>query len=116
AIAHAAPLPAASAALTDARALLTDGDYKKAQQDFATIAANYPGTTEAAEALLRQGEAALDDDQFGPAVDSLRRFVAANPTHPLFGTGLLLLGRALEGQTNGGAAASIYNQYAASVD
>src|SRR5207237_1071386 len=114
--AFAASLPAASASLADARASLIDGDYRKAQADFASIVNAYPGTPEAAEALLRQGEAALDDDNFTAAEDALRRFLSANGSHPLAPTAQLLLARTLEGANNGGAAAYAYAQYMASVD
>jgi TolA-binding protein len=97
--------------LQQAQTRLLDGNYKRAMEDFASLESLYPGTEEGTEALYRYGEAALADDQFGTAAEALRRFLSTAPDHPRRPVALLMLGRALEGQGDGGGAAGAYRQY-----
>ena len=114
-IARAAPLPAASTALENARVRLLDGEYPKAIQEFGAVQATYPGTPEAAEALFFQANAYLEDDQYARAEDALRRFLASNPDHQRRPVAWLMLGRAQELRGSGGGAVDAYKQYEASV-
>ena len=115
-VARAASLPAPSPVLEGARSLVLNGDYPKAIRELGAIQVNYPGTPEAADALYFQAEALLADDQHNAAEDHLRRFLAANPDHPRRAVAALMLGRAMELQNNGGAAAQAYRQYEAWAD
>lgn len=105
---------AAAGALQGAQTRLLDGNYRRALEDLAGVQERYPGTAEAAEAAFRYGEAALADEQFGLAEDSLRLALAMYPDHPRRPVALLMLGRALEGRGDGPAAAVVYRQYVGS--
>lgn len=108
--------PAAVAALQHAHTHLLDGNYVKALQEFSAIPMTFPDTAEAADAVFFFAAAALEDRQLDLAAETLRRFLAMYPDHPRRAVALLMLGRTLEEQGDGGAAAAAYKAYMAAAE
>ncbi len=103
---------AAAEAFSSAGNVYDQKDYKTASGQFATLAAEYSGTSLGRLALLYLGDDYLAQNQFAAARDALQKFVDADDRPTFRQLALLQLGVTYQGLGNPAEARKAYEQAA----